>query len=150
MTRELKGRHVLLIAVGAFAVIITANMAMLFAATGSFPGLVVKNSYIASQDWNERTNEQKALGWTTDVIYSDGVIEIDLKTADGVSVQDARIVAVIGRPASDTTDQTIPLSGPSPYTIPVTLAPGKWILRLKAEGETPFRTTASLFVPAVD
>ncbi len=150
MTKELKGFHVLMIALGAFAIIITANLAMLFAATGSFPGLVVKNSYIASQGWNERTTEQKALGWTTDVIYSDGAIEIDLKTADGVSVQDAQMVAVIGRPATDTLDQTILLSGPSPYTIPVTLAPGKWMLRLKAEGETPFRTTASLFVPEAD
>ena len=150
MTRELKGRHVFLIAISAFAVIIAANLTMLFAATGSFPGLVVKNSYIASQGWNERTAEQEALGWTTDVVYSDGAIEIDVTTAGGVRVQDVRLIAIIGRPATDTMDQTLPLSGPSPYTIPVTLAPGKWMLRLKAEGNTPFSTTASLFVPGAN
>ena len=56
--RPLTGRKVLLIAVAAFAVILAANLAMLLAATGTFPGLVVKNSYVASQDWTARTDAQ--------------------------------------------------------------------------------------------
>ena len=45
-----------------FGVIIAANLAMLFAATGTFPGLVVKNSYAASQGWDRKTDAQRELG----------------------------------------------------------------------------------------
>ncbi|MEM1164482.1 MAG: FixH family protein, partial [Pseudomonadota bacterium] len=71
-TGELKGGHVLMIAITAFGIIIAANMTMLFAATGSFPGLVVENSYIAGQGWNQRTQAQHDLGWTSEVLFQDG------------------------------------------------------------------------------
>ena len=58
--KPLTGRKVLLIAVAAFGVVIAANLAMLLAATGTFPGLVVKNSYVASQGFDAKTAAQRA------------------------------------------------------------------------------------------
>ena len=52
MTKELTGRHVLIITLAAFGVIIAVNLVMAFLAVGSFPGLEVKNSYVASQDFD--------------------------------------------------------------------------------------------------
>lgn len=147
MTRELKGYHVLIIALMAFAVIIAANLTMLFAATGSFPGLVVKNSYVASQGWNDRTAEQKALGWTSDVTYANGTVKVALSTPAGAPVQDAVLNIVIGRPATDTMDQSFDVQGTSPYLVPADLAQGKWLIQIRSDGDAPFRTTAALFVP---
>ena len=48
--KELTGRKVLAITVGFFAVIIAVNLFMAFKAVGTFPGLEVKNSYVASGD----------------------------------------------------------------------------------------------------
>ena len=54
------GRHMLAVVFAFFGTIITVNLVMAFLATGTFPGLVVKNSYIASQHYNERLAETRA------------------------------------------------------------------------------------------
>ena len=52
MTRELTGRHVLVITLCAFGTIIAVNVFMAVMAVGTFPGLEVKNSYVASQTFD--------------------------------------------------------------------------------------------------
>ena len=61
--REITGRHVLLGMVGAFGVIITVNVVMAWQAVSTFPGLEVKNSYVASQTFDAERKAQLALGW---------------------------------------------------------------------------------------
>ncbi|HEU0223277.1 MAG TPA: FixH family protein, partial [Paracoccaceae bacterium] len=46
------GRLVLAVALGAFGIVIAVNLVLVFAATRTFPGLVVPNSYVASQDFD--------------------------------------------------------------------------------------------------
>ena len=53
MPRQVTGRHVLLWMVLFFGVVVSANLTMAFFATESWTGLVVKNSYDASQLFNE-------------------------------------------------------------------------------------------------
>ena len=62
--RELTGRHVLVITVSAFAVIIGVNLTLAYQAVATFPGLEVQNSYVAGQGFNDRKAAQEALGWT--------------------------------------------------------------------------------------
>ena len=50
--RELTGKHVLVITVGFFGVIIAVNLLMAYKAISTFPGLEVSNSYVASQKFN--------------------------------------------------------------------------------------------------
>lgn len=147
MTRELKGYHVLIIAICAFSVIIAANLAMLFAATGTFPGLVVENSYVAGVGWNERTAEQEALGWTQDVTYRDGAVEIAIKDASGSPVAPGEMQITIGRPATQVQDQVFQVSGAAPYRIEIPLDPGQWRIEMHATGEQKYQISASLFVP---
>ena len=47
------GRHMLAVVCTFFGVVIAVNVVMAIAATGTFPGLVVANSYVASQGYNE-------------------------------------------------------------------------------------------------
>lgn len=147
MTRELKGRHVLIIALSAFALILTANMAMLFAATGSFPGLVVKNSYVAGVGWNERAAAQQALGWQTEIGFADGMLTVALTDAEGKPVTGQALVATVGRPSSDTEDRQVVLSaGPDGYSARMNLAPGAWRIETATRTEPPFRYVSQIFV----
>ncbi|MDF1728493.1 MAG: FixH family protein [Sulfitobacter sp.] len=60
---EIKGWHVLSIFVLAFGTIITVNLTLAFNAVRTFPGLEVKNTYIASQVFDKERLAQEALGW---------------------------------------------------------------------------------------
>ena len=131
--KPLTGRKVLAILVGAFGVIIAANMAMLVAATGSFPGLVVKNSYVASQGWNARTGAQEALGWRAGVAHEAEQLRVVLTGADGAPIGGLEVSAVVGRPASAREDITLKLSeGSGTYTAPAAMGPGLWRVAVRA------------------
>ncbi|MEO1316405.1 MAG: FixH family protein [Pseudomonadota bacterium] len=150
---ELTGRHVLIIALCAFGVIITANMALLFAATGTFPGTVVDNSYRAGVGWNARAAAQTALGWQVGTAYDGERLSVTVRDADGVLVKGLQIEAVVGRPAGNITDRTLRLSpdatgGGAGHTVPIALDHGSWRVALRIEGgETPWQAIAPLWVP---
>ena len=55
--RKFTGKHALAVFVGAFGVIIAVNLVLAYNAVKTFPGLEVKNSYVASQEFNERLKE---------------------------------------------------------------------------------------------
>lgn len=61
------GRHAAMIIVAFFAVVVSVNLVMARLASQTFGGVVVENSYVASQQYNRWLNEaarEKALGWT--------------------------------------------------------------------------------------
>jgi nitrogen fixation protein FixH len=125
--KPLTGRKVLLIAVAAFGVILAANLAMLFAATSTFPGLVVKNSYVASQGWNRKTEAQRALGWKAAASYGGRTLLVAITGRDGAPVTGLSVVAVVGRPASAHEDVRLELVKVAEgYAAPLVLAPGMW------------------------
>lgn len=140
MTRKLTGRHVLLITVTAFAIIIGANVAMLMAATGSFPGLVVKNSYVASQEWNTRTDAQASLGWNARIGYADGALHVVLVDRAGRPVAGPELTARIGRPTDARSDRTLVLSpADGVYTASVDLGSGRWLVDISTLDGPAFR-----------
>ena len=147
--RPLTGKKVLLIAVAAFAVVVAADLAMLFAATGTFPGLVVKNSYVASQGWDRKTHAQRALGWKAAASYGDGALQVVMTGRDGAPVTGLNVVAVVGRPASTREDVRLDLvEGTDGYAAPLGLAPGMWrvmITGADAEGGE-FEAAAEFYV----
>ena len=55
----LTGRKVFFITAGAFAVIIGVNVTMAVLAVGTFPGLEVKNSYVASQSFDAKIGRHR-------------------------------------------------------------------------------------------
>ena len=147
--KPLTGRKVLLIAVVAFGVIVAANMTMLLAATGTFPGLVVANSYVASQGWDKKAKAQRALGWKAVVDYADGTLRVTMTGRGGAPLAGLNVVAVVGRPASTRDDVRLELAeGSGGYAAPLDLAPGQWqamITGADAQGDT-FEAVADLYV----
>ena len=84
--REITGRHVLFGMVGAFGVIITVNVIMAWQAVSTFPGLEVKNSYVASQTFDAERRAQEALGWTTAAEVRGGEVVLSIRDAQGLPV----------------------------------------------------------------
>ena len=57
------GPKVLAIMLAAFGTVIAVNLTLAWSAVSTFPGLEVKNSYVASQNFNAELAAQQALGW---------------------------------------------------------------------------------------
>jgi len=131
--RKLTGRHVLLIFVAAFGVIISVNLLLAFSAVRTFPGLEVRNSYVASQHFDDRRAEQEALGWSVNADHADGLLTLAITGADGRPVQAARLEATVGRATHVQEDQTpdFRFDGDA-YVAPVALGDGNWNIRMKA------------------
>lgn len=97
MSKPLTGRKVLLIAVGAFGIIIAVNLFMAFKAIGTFPGLEVKNSYVASQSFDADRAAQEALGWVVEPTYENGVLSLVIRDRAGLPARVAELNATVGR-----------------------------------------------------
>jgi nitrogen fixation protein FixH len=83
---EFTGRHFLLIVLAAFATVVIANLTLAYFALGSFPGLNVTNSYVASQEFDAKKRAQDALGWKSTLSYENGRLSLRLTDARGVAV----------------------------------------------------------------
>ncbi|MEL6169228.1 MAG: FixH family protein [Pseudomonadota bacterium] len=140
--RELTGRHVAMIFGGAFSVIIAVNLTLATQAVRTFPGLEVKNSYVASQHFEAERAAQNALGWTVGTRMEDGILTLAITDADG-PVAPEIVQATLGRATHVGEDRTLTftfdgtaLRAPAPG-----LGTGNWNLRLvaKADDGTVFK-----------
>ncbi|WP_282062675.1 FixH family protein [Roseobacter litoralis] len=150
MTRELTGRHVALIFCSAFSVIIAVNLTLAFNAVSTFPGLEVKNSYVASQSFDKDREVQHSLGWSVYAEAREGQVLLSVTDADGQSVEVASLEATLGR-ATHVKDDSTPdfqFDGKR-YVAPVDLAPGNWNIRMSATSTDGrlFRQRVILHVP---
>ncbi|MEM0989077.1 MAG: FixH family protein [Pseudomonadota bacterium] len=147
MERPLTGRKVLAIALGAFGIIIAANMTMLYSALGSFPGLVVKNSYVASQKWNDRLAAQQALGWQAEIAHQDDMLTIALTDRDGNAVTDPDLEVTVGRPTTDVQDRLLRLAADGQgYRTPLKLGPGQWLIEARTTDGPAYRIQTVVLV----
>lgn len=122
-----------------FGTIIAVNLTLAYYANSSWTGLVVKNSYVESQRFNEVTAEkrrQEALGWTARTAYDGAVFSIDLADKAGAAIRDAVVTAKIGHPVHENADRTVTLlpEGGARYAAPVELASGIWAANLSVTG----------------
>jgi len=146
--RPLTGRKVLAIALAAFGTVIAANLVMIFAATGTFPGLVVENSYVASQQWQAETDAQKALGWTVEIAHDADRLAIVPRGKDGTIVAGLEFRATVGRPSEDRDDIVVELRGTGEgYFAPLDLAPGLWRAELHTVQGPAYRISTVFAVP---
>jgi nitrogen fixation protein FixH len=84
--KQFTGRHMLLIMLSFFGVVVGVNMFMVYSANKSWTGLVVKNSYVASQNFNEltaRLEASKAFGLHGKAKYEAGKVVISVTDAAG-------------------------------------------------------------------
>ena len=136
MKREFTGRHAAIVFVGAFAVIIGVNFFLAYNAVRTFPGLEVGNSYVASQQFDERRTAQEALGWVVRAHATGGLVVLSITDATGAPVRVTELNATLGR-ATHVKDDFKPdfqFDGTA-YVAPVELESGNWNIRLDARAE---------------
>jgi nitrogen fixation protein FixH len=82
-TGPFTGRHFAVIIVSFFAVVVAVNLVMARYASATFGGVVVENSYVASQKfngWLEAARREAALGWTAEARReTDGSVAVTMK-----------------------------------------------------------------------
>lgn len=148
-TKELTGRHVFIITASAFAVIIGVNVTLAVKAVSTFPGLEVKNSYVASQTFDRDRAAQEALGWTVEARVEGEALRLSFRDREGNAFEPAHLRTTLGRATSVAQDRSPEyIFDGTALVAPVALRPGFWTLRLEATAEdgTPFRKRLELKV----
>lgn len=133
MTKEFTGKHMLAVFVMGFGIVMAVNFFMASLATGGFSGVVVKNSYVASQNYNgwlAAAEKQRALGWEAAVSRNDtGKLQIaTLNTPAEITIN-----AELERPLGDPERHAAILSnaGNGLFITDKVLPAGRWIVRLQ-------------------
>lgn len=136
------GRKVFATMALAFGIIISVNLLLAYSAVKTFPGLEVRNSYVASQSFDADRAAQQSLGWSVSAEVEDGALYLNITDEQGRPVEVASLDGTYGRATSVRDDQTpeFVFDGMR-YVAPVDTAPGNWNLRMVAEATdgTAFR-----------
>lgn len=146
--KPLTGRKVFMILVAAFGTILAVNMTLLYNAVKTFPGLEVKNSYVASQTFDDRAVAQRALGWSPEAKYANGQMNLSI-FANGEFVFPEVIDVRVGRPTHGREDvNPVLLRDTIGYWFKIDLDEGKWYVYVDAESAAgePFVQRLELFV----
>lgn len=131
--RPLTGRHVLAITVTAFSIIIGVNVLMAVKAVGTFPGLEVANSYVASQSFDRDRAAQAGLGWTVHADYDGKELMLEIRDAQGNPARIRDIAVTVGRPTYIADDQHPQMTyRAGRFTAPMVLKPGLWNIHIVA------------------
>lgn len=137
MTGRFTGRHIAGILTAFFAVVITVNFAMAYVAGATFGGLVVDNSYVASQrfnGWLKKARDEQALGWSALIVRTgDHHVHVTL-TSGGRPLDAARVTAIVRHPLGAAPERRLrflPL-GEGGYQSEAALPAGRWIVHVRA------------------
>ena len=147
------GRHMFLIVVAFFGVIITVNVTMAVLATRSWTGLVVENSYVASQEFNDKlgiSRDRTAAGWVGGMDYQAGELVFSLKDTDGSPIPLDGVTVEVSRPIGVEGDRIVELAEATDGThrVAIDLDPGVWNAAIVATvpGEADYEHRARLIV----
>lgn len=133
-TGPFTGRHAAALLVAFFAVVIAVNVYMARSAIGTFGGVVVENSYVASQHYNGWLHEaarEKALGWSARATRrGDGRLVV---TLDGAP-RDAALSGEAWHPLGRLPDRELKFARQSDgsFLSDQALPSGRWVARLEA------------------
>lgn len=146
------GLHMLFTMVIFFGVIIAVNIGMAVVARTSWTGFVVENSYVASQQFNEKmaeTRAQAALGWTGRLSLDAGTVRYAISDAAGNDVPLGAVTVTFRRPVDDREDHTVILKQDgSGYAGRDDTADGAWIVEVDSDANLahPYRDTRRVHV----
>ncbi len=154
MERPFTGRHLLLVMLAFFGVIIAVNVTMAVFANTSWTGFVVRNSYVASQEFNDKVaaaRAQQALGWQAELSIARGHAVLKLTDRDGRPLAMERAAIVLRSPASDAQDRTVELAADGiAMSALLDIQDGLWVVEIDAYvgGHEPWRDTRRIRVSA--
>lgn len=137
------GWHMLSIMVLFFGTIITVNFTMAYLASSTWSGLVVKNTYVASQEFNGKAAGIRAMlatGIKGKLEVKDGVIRYHLTMSGDEPVIADKVTAHFKRPVGEHQDFVAELQsvGAGVYEAPHEVLHGHWIVEVMAvrDGQT--------------
>jgi nitrogen fixation protein FixH len=140
--------------IGGFAVIIAVNLTLATLASRSHPGMVVQNSYVASQKfngWLAQGRAQKAMGWEVAASADASTLSLTAANALGAPLTGLTAVATLEHPLGRQPSRDLALVevAPGRYAAPHDLAPGQWRAEVRlSRGAERFYLPARLLVPA--
>ena len=134
MSRRFTGRHMAAILVAFFGAVVLVNLTMARFAVATFGGVVVDNSYVASQEfnrWLDRAEASRALGWEARIERDgEGKLAVALAGAPAGVTLSAEARHPLGRrPDAALTFAEL---GPGRFVSREALPEGRWIVRLAA------------------
>lgn len=137
MTRKFRftGWHMLGVMCLFFGTVITVNVVMAAYATRTFGGVVVKNSYVASQQfntWLEEAKAQERLGWTVSARSIDGRLVVEAKIRSG-ALAGADVSATARHPFGRMEEVQLRFveAAQGRYIAQNRLPPGRWRIHLR-------------------
>ena len=107
VSKGFTGGHMLLTTCCFFGVVIAVNVTMAWLASSSWSGLVVENTYVASQQFNEKAAAIRAMNATGvkgRASMKDGVFIYQLRNRDGSTASADEVSAHFRRPVGDHED----------------------------------------------
>lgn len=147
------GWHMAGVMVLFFGTIITVNLIMAWNASNSWSGLVVPNTYVASQQFNGKVAQARALaasGIEGDLTVKEGRIVYRVTDAKGVPLAADDVSAVFKRPVDERKDFTVALepAGEGLFVADRPVPAGQWIVDIstKRDGEKVFHQTVRTVV----
>jgi nitrogen fixation protein FixH len=118
-----------------FGTIIAVNITMAVISATSWTGLVVENSYVASQEFDDKRAAHQAqldAGWTSSLNYVGDTAVLAVADGSGRPVELGAPMLQINRPVGGHDDQHVALTrqADGTYTGPVALGAGVWEARV--------------------
>lgn len=138
--RRIRGHHVLMILVAFFATIATVDGFMIYRAVSTFGGVETPDAYRKGVAYNEsiaKDAQQSVLGWKDEikVVGAPHRLQVALRDKGESAVAGKRVVATVGRPATDRYDVTLTLAETAPGLYEAAFPDaggGTWIVDLSA------------------
>ncbi|MBN9034023.1 MAG: cation transporter [Rhizobiales bacterium 63-7] len=147
------GYHMAAIMVSFFGVVIAVNFTMAWYATSSWSGLVVENTYVASQQFNSRAAAMRAMAATGihgEVTLAPQTISYTLKQRDGTPAIADTVTAHFKRPVGDHQDFQVELvkAGEGNFTLAHVVPAGDWIVEVisKRNGEIIMHEASRIYM----
>ncbi len=133
MTRNFTGWHMAFTMISFFGVIIGVNIVLAIFASKSWTGLVVKNSYIASQNFNRDAGiarQQHAKGWRLTSIVDHGKVVVTILDQADRPISGLTVAAVLQRPTTEAEDEAHEFQeiGAGKYRSRTAVRPGAWLV----------------------
>lgn len=131
------GWHMLAIMLAFFGTIITVNFTMAYLATSTWSGLVVKNTYVASQQFNGKTaaiREMLATGIAGEFSVDAKGMRYRLTLPENTPVIANSVTAHFKRPVGTAQDFELQLTpaGDGLYLAEMDVLAGSWIVEIQA------------------
>lgn len=139
---QFTGWHATMMLVAFFGVVIAVNLVMARDAISTFGGLVVENSYVASQHFNKwlaEADAEKALGWQATIERSaPGTFQTQVLDSKGKPISAAQVRLFAEHPLGRKPPVDVVLTEGAPGLYSGALPAGRWYVRLVviADGHT--------------